>query len=44
MGYKTVLQKPIPSKHEGKDIPCHDQLTTTKDIITLSYFKLTSQL
>ena len=44
MGYKTLLQKPIPSKDEGKDIPCHYQLITTKDLIALSCFKLTSQL
>lgn len=36
MGYKTVLQKQIPSKDEGKDVPCHYQRITTKDIITLS--------
>lgn len=38
MGYKTVLQKPIPSKDERKDIPCHYQLLTTKDVINLVLF------
>lgn len=38
MGYKTVLQKPIPAKDEGKGIPCHDQLTTTKDLTPCHVF------
>lgn len=37
MGYKTVLQKPIPSEDEGKDIPCHYQLITTMDLFTMSH-------